>query len=125
MIDARLPATVDAPRRARQRVAELDGLLSGEQADDVRLLVSELVTSALVHASDGTEVWLRIDVGAGRVRVEVYDSEPDDSHHGPAGPAAGYASGAALDLVDKLADRWEVVRTNHGRCVWFEFDRAE
>jgi two-component sensor histidine kinase len=49
-IDVRLQPTPDAPARARQRLWELNGALSPARAGEARLLVSELVTNALMHA---------------------------------------------------------------------------
>jgi len=46
-----LPRDRTAPRRARQVVEEHAAALTGERLDAARLLVSELVTNALMHGS--------------------------------------------------------------------------
>jgi anti-sigma regulatory factor (Ser/Thr protein kinase) len=90
--------------------------------DDIRLLVSELVTNAVRHADarSAGEVGLDVTIDRGRVRVEVADPgagfEPqprDDEMNRP--------GGWGLYLVDRIADRWGVVR-NHLNRVWFEID---
>ncbi len=68
----RLPHEVDAPRFARGLLGAWTGAtLEPDQLDTARLLVSELVTNAVLHGR-GTitlRVWLRADA----VRVEVRD----------------------------------------------------
>jgi anti-sigma regulatory factor (Ser/Thr protein kinase) len=92
--------------------------------NDVRLLVSELVTNSVRHsegASTGAPVTLEVAVSDGTLRVEVTDRgrgfEPQ-----PREPGQSKASGWGLYLVDHLADRWGVMR-NHITRVWFEIDQ--
>jgi anti-sigma regulatory factor (Ser/Thr protein kinase) len=88
--------------------------------EDVRLLVSELVTGSLRHAGLAPRHWigLCVDSEAQRTRVEVIDPgrgfDPDG-----ADPADGWG----LALVDRLAVRWGVERDEATR-VWFELDHA-
>jgi anti-sigma regulatory factor (Ser/Thr protein kinase) len=86
--------------------------------DSSRLLVSELVTNAVLHARTDFELVIRA-VRTG-VRVEVRD-------HSPAEPVVRRyedeaMTGRGLALVDELAARWGVDRHPDGKAVWFELD---
>jgi len=109
---------------ARLALADLDSRLDPSTAFDVRLLVSELVTNCVQHASVGAEdsIRLHVDVRGEIVRVEVSDNGPGFEPPEPK-PDAGIDSGWGLFLVNQLADRWGVERVGEG-CVWFEIDRA-
>lgn len=85
------------------------------------LLVSELVSNAILHA--GTSVRVVIKLADGRMRVEVRDG----SARGPA--TKHYSSmattGRGLVLVEELADDWGVDASRAGKTVWFELGRPE
>jgi len=84
--------------------------------DVTRLLVSELVVNAVVHAESEAQVVLHHD-GA-RLRVEVLDDSttlPVVRGHSPTVP-----DGRGLRILDGLADRWGVDVTDGGKAVWFE-----
>ena len=92
--------------------------------EDVRLLVSELVTNSLRHAGEAgeTTIGLRVAVKERTVRVEVTDAGPGfDAATQP--PTLYQQSGWGLYLVDQVSDRWGVDRDDHTR-VWFEIDLA-
>jgi anti-sigma regulatory factor (Ser/Thr protein kinase) len=82
--------------------------------DHVLLVVSELVTNAMLHG-DGPAV-LRLSGSPWRVRVEVADGSPVL----PEPRAAGQDGGWGLHLVNRLAGRWEAVRRDGGKVVWCE-----
>jgi anti-sigma regulatory factor (Ser/Thr protein kinase) len=109
-----------APGSARRALRSLNGSIDPELAEDVRLLVSELVTNSLRHtgsASIELEVWGSDEV----VRVDVSDRGAGFDVKGP--PRPGKASGWGLFMVDRLADRWGV-ETNGNTRVWFELIRG-
>jgi anti-sigma regulatory factor (Ser/Thr protein kinase) len=109
-----------APGSARQALQSLNGSIDPELADDVRLLVSELVTNSLRHTGSTMielEVWGSDEV----VRVDVRDRGAGFDVTGP--PRPGKASGWGLFMVDRLADRWGV-ETNGETRVWFELLRG-
>lgn len=100
----------------------VDQTLSGWGCDsDVeagRLLVSELVTNAVLHARTDIEVVVRL--ARGRVRVEVRDGSmaaPVVRHYD-----RDAMTGRGLALVDELAKRWGVDKGEHGKAVWFELE---
>ena len=84
--------------------------------DDALLLVSELVTNAVVHA--GTELELRIDIAPGQARIEVID-------HGPGlpvrlgNPEDTREYGRGIFLLDALAQEWGTRHFAGGKSVWF------
>lgn len=93
--------------------------------DDVQLLVSELVTNAIVHAGSHVEVAVRLLTNS--VRIEVVDGAPVTSLR-PSQPDHDDESGRGLHLVETLASAWGVEPMEHGKSVWFEvprLDRAE
>lgn len=115
----REPAAVALARRSMRewlRDAEIDD----ERRGDILLVVSELVTNAVVHASGGS-VQLRLVTLDGGYRVEVSDDYP-------ALPlrrrAAGAAVGNGILLLDTLTAGWGVEATPSGKSVWAEFGTA-
>ena len=109
---------------ARLALADIDTELDASTAFDVRLLVSELVTNSVQHASVGAEdsIRLTIDIGGGIVRVQVFDEGPGFERPDPT-PDVGTDTGWGLFLVNQIADRWGIER-EQGNCVWFEIDRS-
>ena len=111
-----------AASAARSALLALEPRVDHDCLDDIRLLVSELVTNAVRHADgpSGGEVELEVVIDAPRVRVEVADPgagfEPQ-----PRDDEMSRPGGWGLYLVDRIADRWGVVR-NHMNRVWFEID---
>jgi anti-sigma regulatory factor (Ser/Thr protein kinase) len=90
---------------------------------DVRLLVSELVTNSVRHSGSGPpeSVGLDVAVDSDTIRVEVRDPGSGFEPR-PRTADRNRPGGWGLYLVDRLADRWGVVR-NHFTRVWFEIDR--
>ena len=79
------------------------------------LVISELVSNALVHGRG--QVVLRLQLDEGIVRGEVIDEGRGFEHEIRArGP--DYVSGRGLSLVEALTNRWGIHEgTTH---VWFE-----
>ena len=113
-----LPPTGASAGAARRIVeAALDG--SGLEAwlDEALLLVTEVVTNAIVHA--GTELDLHLDVGDDRLRVEVVDRSPGALHIAAHLPAETSEGGRGLVLLDALAPEWGIRHFAGGKSVWF------
>lgn len=121
------PAEVGRARRwARARL-----LGSGIRADEPRaetllLLISELVTNAVVHTGCPAVLRMLFPVPAfadnGTVRVEVADASgrPPAPRHAQGDDTGG----RGLELVDGLADRWGWQREGAGKRIWCEVDRS-
>ena len=120
LFDLRLPATAEAIRSARHAVDRLQPALGAERLDDLRLLVSELVTNGLRHGSPGADDWigLRVHREEGMLRVEV--SDPGSGFDAALREAEPDATGGwGLYLVDRLAVHWGVERGER-TMVWFD-----
>lgn len=122
------PAEVGRARRwARSRLAG-SGIEADEPvAETLILLISELVTNAVVHT--GCPAVLRMLLprvladAPGTVRVEVADrsSRPPAQRHADGDDT----NGRGLELVDGLADRWGWQPEGAGKSIWCEVDRCE
>ncbi|MFD3518014.1 ATP-binding protein [Streptomyces sp. NPDC058657] len=124
------PAEPNAVRTARHAVRDtLHGWGLDEVVDVSVLLVSELVTNALRHASGPIGVRLvrlatpaRTAGTAGAapavLRVEVSDPLPDPPRERSAGPDD--EGGRGMQLVACSAQRWGTRRGKTGKTVWFE-----
>ncbi|MEU6881789.1 ATP-binding protein [Streptomyces sp. NPDC046712] len=116
-----LPARTASVSRAR-RLAEERLILWGcdpEIHDTVKLIVSELVTNAIVHTASG-HVVCELREGEEQLRIAVRDE-------GGAGDprirdCGEEERGRGLMLVDGLCSAWGADRTGHGtaRVVWAE-----
>ena len=121
-ISARFDRGPTAISAARHALMPLDDRVDGALLDDVRLLVSELVTNSVRHSStaSGGVVGLDVKVDPGRLRVEVTDPgegfQPKPRYDGQS-----EESGWGLYLVDTISDRWGVANST-GTNVWFEID---
>lgn len=122
-LELELPAEPDSVARARHGLEGLRGTLKDPLLEDVRLLVSEIVTNSLRHAelTAADRVSLRVVANPTRVRAEVLDPGPGFVA-APSAPPVGSGSGWGLFLVQRLADRWGVDRRDHRTRVWFELD---
>ncbi len=111
-----LPARAASARAARGWVlARLSELGLEQLCEAVELLVSEVVTNAVIHQSSQLRLRLRPD-GAG-VRVEVLDGSrvlPVHRHY-----SSTATTGRGLTLLDTVADEWGWDVGTAGKSVWF------
>jgi anti-sigma regulatory factor (Ser/Thr protein kinase) len=109
----RSPASVCVARRlVNGHTPSLDSL----QRRDAVLMVSELVTNAVLHGVGA--ISLRIDAEADTVRIEV----ADEGHAAPSpSPEPSAHGGWGLRIVDQLADDWGVF--DGSTKVWFRLGR--
>lgn len=105
---------VSAARRFTRDRLEEWGL--GDAVEVAELLVSELVTNALLHAGSSPVLQLlRVD---GHVRIEVSDASPAVPTMKDYGDLA--TVGRGLQLIEALAAQWGVESRRGGKTVWFE-----
>ena len=107
----------------QQLRAEMIGGLSScaveELAGDAAMVVSELVTNALRHATGPIGVRLVRPVGPrGLLLVEVSDPLPDLPRERVARPED--EGGRGLQLVARACVRWGIRPGGTGKTVWFE-----
>jgi serine/threonine-protein kinase RsbW len=120
VLGMRLARTARAPGEARRSLEALRHRIDPAVFDDVRLLVSELVTNSVQHEGPDPGSWVdvRLRVSGAAVRGEVTNPGPG-FHPEPHPPGQGKESGRGLYLVDRLASRWGVSKNGVTR-VWFE-----
>ncbi|MFE0105203.1 ATP-binding protein [Streptomyces sp. NPDC059009] len=115
------PASVPlARRRAHDHLAAWGLPERGDGLDEALLLVSELVTNAVTHASAGErEVEVAVTALAdGSCFIEVSDGDPRLPEPRPAASCNG-ENGRGLRLVDAFAEAWGVWRRGrYGKTVW-------
>jgi anti-sigma regulatory factor (Ser/Thr protein kinase) len=114
---ARLGAHIHTPRLARRFVKNaLRERGARSEIELVELLVSELVTNAVVHARSQVEV--SVSISADLVRVAVFDS----SRQPPLRRAPGHdgESGRGLLMLEALSSAWGIEFAPGGKSVWFE-----
>jgi anti-sigma regulatory factor (Ser/Thr protein kinase) len=87
-----------------------------DQADDVQLIVGELVTNAIRHSRG--PVTLAIGRRPDRIVVQVQDPSPESPE--PESTDVLADSGRGLLLVDNLAADWGTTPTADGKRVWAE-----
>jgi anti-sigma regulatory factor (Ser/Thr protein kinase) len=107
-------AAADARRATRLWLGEAS--LPGNRFDDLLIVVSELVSNAVIHARTRLRLVIRYD---GRhLLTEVFDGDPQlpvpPDHPGDVG-------GRGLFLVDRLSHRCGSEAVGVGKRVWAEF----
>jgi anti-sigma regulatory factor (Ser/Thr protein kinase) len=126
-IDLRLSAEPEAALAARHSLDQLENLLPPARLEDVRLVVSELVTNSVRHAGLSAEdqITLSVMVSGRSVCGRVCDPGPGFEKPSNPRPRRDLSGGWGLPILERISDRWGVER--NGRqggltCVWFEID---
>lgn len=96
--------------------------IPAQEFDDLRLLVTELVTNSLRHGGlgAGDAIDLVVQIEPETLRVEVHDSGPGFDVP-VATESADLSAGWGLYLLGRIADRWGI-EGGPSTCVWFEMD---
>ncbi|GAA2215793.1 hypothetical protein GCM10009850_112610 [Nonomuraea monospora] len=108
-----VPETVGAARRLVREALTAWGLSA--LADDLTVVVSEVVTNAVMHAR--SPMTLSLHRQGRSVRGEVTDHSPAWPAPLPAGPDEEHGRGLAI--VAACTERWGVDPTPGGKTVWF------
>lgn len=123
---AQLGGGPSAPAEARTLVADWVGTaVTAETIEDIKLLVSEVVTNAVRHPSASGPIEMTLTLRGGRVRVEVTDPGGEGFAKPPVSepPPPDALGGRGLLIVDRVASRWGV-ETGRPTRVWFELAAA-
>lgn len=113
----RLPAEPASAGRARRFVSEVLGDWNLDSITDVAtLLVSEVVTNAVLHA--GTDLTVQLRRSSACLRVEVADGSTQSAARRHYDRDA--TTGRGLALVETLSDDWGVDAATEGKTVWFD-----
>jgi len=115
----RFDASLGAVAEARAWTADLVRDQPGRIRDAVALVVSELCTNALVHASSGFD--LHVERSGGTLLVEVGDDGIGMPALQEATPVEPHGRG--LRIVDELTTDWGVTTVGgSGKTVWARID---
>jgi anti-sigma regulatory factor (Ser/Thr protein kinase) len=108
----------DGPAQARRIIAdELASRIPAPVLDDIKLMVSELVTNGIVHGSTEPDVPVMLDLLVnGHVRCRVLDR----GHGFATGDPSHGRGGWGLQVVEQLSDRWGMQCSPRQTEVWFE-----
>lgn len=112
------PSSVSLVRRSV--VEDLRGRdVPAMTVDESEIVVSELLSNAIRHASPLSDGNLRVHwkVKAGVVEVEVTDGGGETTPR-PAPRSVWAPSGRGLRIVRSLAHEWGVADDRHGSTVW-------
>lgn len=106
-----------SPGKARTFVRDLmvEWGLEGEVVEDAELLVSELVTNAIIHARTGATVEVSRYDGAVEFAVSDESVRPVQLRR----PSVEAVTGRGIYFLDRLAPDWEVEPTSNGKRVRF------
>ncbi|WP_371788687.1 ATP-binding protein [Streptomyces griseoaurantiacus] len=115
------PGSVARARQlTRQRLSDWGAC--GDTCDSAALIVSELVTNAIVHtASENVVCELRDDAELVRIAVCDEGCAPGEPHPSPRRPEEEHGRG--LLLVEALCRAWGAQETGPGLLVWAELPR--
>lgn len=112
---------LEAASEARSHLERLEGAIPERKLQELSLAVSELVTNSVKYSGgpDSEPISLRVTVGDGLVRAEVYDHGFGFEKPSTISPS-GQAGGKGLYIVDTISESWGVSREGSRFCVWLE-----
>ncbi|MDQ1726037.1 MAG: hypothetical protein QOK14_82 [Frankiaceae bacterium] len=117
-----LDPDLTSPRAARQFVAGAVSSCAADAVDTALLLVTELVTNAVVHA--GTTVSVIVELADASLTIRVRDHNPGVVDlDGVIADGMG-EGGRGLALVSRLADTWGTQHARSGKEVWFRLGHS-
>jgi anti-sigma regulatory factor (Ser/Thr protein kinase) len=111
-----LPPEPSSASRARSLARERLTAYPEDTQETIALLVTELVTNAILHAR--TPMQLTMEAHPDHVRICVEDGSPERPevrHYDP-----DSVTGRGLALVEQLASSWGIESNPSGKVVWCE-----
>ena len=113
----RLAPEITSISAARRYAQSIIGSESVADFDVVALLITEVVTNAIVHAR--TPIVMTVQKTGGTIRVEVHDEDPTLPVVQRAEPYQ--PGGRGMAIVAGFADAWGAkAAPPNGKTVWFE-----
>lgn len=116
-----LPNGPRAPRCARDFIRSSSEFRTASSRDSAVLMVSELVTNAVVHGRP--PIVLTVARVRSGVEISVADDHPDWPVRRP--PSCEAVAGRGMQVVEALATSWGVRRRPVGKTIWFLLDDDE
>lgn len=117
-----LPASTEAPAMARRYLHEHATGLSPALLDDAEIVVSEIVTNAVLHGQP--DITLRLKLRPPSVGVSVHDYGASNLPN-PDRPDETDPHGRGLLIATTLASAWGIDHHDGaGKTVWFEVHPA-
>lgn len=115
-----LPHSNAAPALARNFVVDRGSGLPADVVNDAELLVSELVSNAVLHGSPAITLCLEVDPPC--IEVGVRDEGETLPTTAVEAPPPSVPRGRGLIIVDRLSASWGVIPAEPppGKTVWFE-----
>ena len=112
----------DAPSAVRRALRERAAHLPATLRDDLMLLLTEVVTNAVLHSGAREGDPIEIDLRERRESIYVIVTDPGNGFDRPRRlePDHSTTGGLGLVLVDRLARAWGTRRDASGSTVWFE-----
>lgn len=110
---------------ARGLVNELEGHVDPRLVEDLRLVISEIVTNVYKHSGlrSKDRVEVRLEVGSrGQVCGEIEDESPGFEVPSVLTPEPDSFGGRGLYLIDNLVERWGVETRDGLTRTWFKMD---
>jgi anti-sigma regulatory factor (Ser/Thr protein kinase) len=116
-----LPARATSPAVARRLLHDaLASALAPQTLDEVDIMVTELVTNAVLSARTPCEVIVTV-VDHDRLRVAVHDFDPSPPIPTPIDATSN--GGRGLHIIEALAADWGTdAHPTNGKVVWFEVE---
>jgi len=93
----------------------------GDLVETAELLVTEVVTNALLHA--GTPIDVALSIEPGGLRVEIGDGSPHFPSRRSYALTAG--TGRGLMVLERMVDDWGVLPNPPGKTVWFHLTSGD
>lgn len=111
-----VPCDLAAMAAARAQVTEVAAAWGFPAVDELEVVMSELLTNAILHAGSAAHVQCSMD-SAGAVAIAVTDAAPGPLAPQQVGEHATHGRGLAI--VDAFSEQWGTIdRSDHGKTVW-------
>jgi anti-sigma regulatory factor (Ser/Thr protein kinase) len=118
-LERSFPSDQHAPTLARRALSGQFGILSPEQANDLELIVSELVTNAVRHSRGGPDSSVKLSVERSNESLRVQVTDEGNGFTLAPRPDPWEGGGFGLFLVESLASNWGI-ESGPGTTVWAE-----
>jgi anti-sigma regulatory factor (Ser/Thr protein kinase) len=118
-----LVSALRAPRAALAFVAETLTAwdIQAEEVDAAQLVVSELVTNAVLHSPESATISLHLLLTDGIVRVLVTDGGPGRPERRAHPDPSSAESGRGVQIVEAFTEQWGTeTHGGNGKTVWCE-----